>query len=81
MKKFILALLLVSPMVFAGESIVTPSNNGSKYVESDRFVVTDMKNPLDRVITDTKSGCQFLITYGNGISQIMIGCFEEYKKK
>lgn len=81
MKKFILALLLVSPMVFAVE-FVRPSDGGSEYVESDRFVTTDMKNPLDKIVTDTKTGCQFaIILADSGVSQIMLGCFEEYKRK
>lgn len=81
MKKVFLALLAFSSVVSAKDFPVNPSGDGSKYVDEDRFMSTSMANPMDKVITDTKTGCQFLITYGNGVSQIMVGCFEEYKKK
>lgn len=85
MNKLILGLILglYSFSVIAGsDEVVKPSAWGtSKYVAEGRFIVTSLANPLDKVITDTKSGCQYLLTYGNGISQIPLGCFEEYKKK
>lgn len=82
MKKLILSTLLVlsSFSALAGDSLLRPSDK-SAYVNVDRFVKTPMTNPADFVITDTKTGCQYLLSYGNGIAQTPLGCFDEYKKK
>ncbi|AEV89727.1 hypothetical protein OBP_290 [Pseudomonas phage OBP] len=81
MKKILIALLAFSSVAMSAEHPVNITDGESKYVETDRFIVTDLPEPLYKVITDTRTGCQFLLTYRNGISQIPLGCFEEYKKK
>lgn len=81
MKKLLIGLLAaVSLNAAAGDNLMKPSNK-SDYVTEGRFVKTPMSNPADFVITDTKTGCQYLLSYGSGIAQTLLGCFEEYKKK
>lgn len=55
----------------------------SDYVTQDRFVSTAMRGALDYVITDTKTGCQYVVVDAGGYSKpaTPLGCFEEYKKK
>lgn len=83
MKKLLtIGLMLFSVNVLAGVDEVQPSYGETEYVTRDRFVSVDMKNPLDKVITDTKTGCQFIIIYnGHGVATIPLGCFNEFKKK
>lgn len=81
MKKLLLTVLLISSFsVLAGDNLMRPSDR-SEYVTESRFVKTPMTNPADFVITDTKTGCQYLLSYGSGVAQTPLGCFEEYKKK
>lgn len=85
MNKLILASLLAlsfSATAGSDEKVTTSSWGESNYVTGDRFIKTAMANPMDYVITDTKTGCQYsVITWGSGVSQEPLGCFEEYKKK
>lgn len=55
----------------------------SDYVTQERFVSTAMRGALDYIITDTKTGCQYIVIDGGGYSKpaTSLGCFEEYKKK
>lgn len=83
MKKLLLTVLLISSFsVLAGDNLVQPSDR-SVYVTQDRFVSTGMRGSLEYVITDTKTGCQYLVVDGGGYSKpaTPLGCFEEYKKK
>lgn len=83
MKKLLLTVLLISSFsVLAGDNLVQPSDR-SEYVTQDRFVTTSMRGALEYIITDTKTGCQYLVVDGGGYSKpaTPLGCFEEYKKK
>lgn len=79
MKKLLIGLLFVSFGVLADTVPKTNGFNDSKVVEDGRFVQTGMTGALDYIITDTKTGCQFVVVYNGGI--INLGCFGEYKKK
>lgn len=78
-KALLIALCLVAPVVMADTVPKTNGFDDSKVVDKGRFVQTGMTGALDYIITDTKTGCQFVVVYNGGI--INLGCFEEYKKK
>lgn len=81
MKYILIALALFSTASFADQ---TPEpNNPSPYVEPNRFITTPMRgSAIDYIVTDTKTGCQYLISYmGNGETSQRLGCFQEYVKK
>ncbi len=80
MKKLLIGLLLVSfgSMAAIGDETVRPKRE-SDLVSSDRFVSTWMANPLDYIITDTKTGCQYMLN-ASFKSVVLLGCFDEYKK-
>lgn len=83
MKKLLLTVLLISSFsVLAGDNLVQPSDR-SLYVTQDRFVTTSMRGALEYIITDTKTGCQYIVMDAGGYSKpaTPLGCFEEYKKK
>lgn len=83
MKKLLLTVLLISSFsVLAGDNLVQPSDR-SLYVTQDRFVTTSMRGTLEYIITDTKTGCQYIVMDAGGYSKpaTPLGCFEEYKKK
>ena len=80
MKKLLLTALLISSFSALADGILKPSDP-SQYVDKDRFVKTPMANPADFIITDTKTGCQYMLAYGGGVAITPLGCFEEYKRK
>lgn len=80
LKKILLTTLVLCSFSATADGLMRPSNT-SEYVTEGRFVKTPMTNPADFVITDTKTGCQYLLSYGSGVAQTPLGCFEEYKKK
>lgn len=49
--------------------------------ERDRFEVVGMSGFIDAIVTDRKTGCQYLVFTGNGYAVEPLGCFDEYKKK
>lgn len=75
MKKIFLALLLVSGFVQAEEKIY-PEQDGP--VEKGRFVQQDVSGYPKAIITDLKSGCQFMVFTGGSFSATPIGCFPEF---
>lgn len=78
MKYLMTLLVFFSCFAFAGDM---KPNETSPYVDRDRFKTTKMPNPIDYIITDTKSGCQYMVIYtGAGMASTPIGCFPEYKK-
>lgn len=84
MRKIIIgaALLLLSGCndVQAGADISQPLTT-SDAVERDRFEVVDMSGFIDKIITDRKSGCQYMVVGGNGWSIEPLGCYNQYKTK
>lgn len=85
MKKLLLTALLISSFSAIAskyDETVEPKMP-SDYVTQDRFVSTAMRGALDTIITDTKTGCQYIVVDGGGYSKpaAPLGCFEEYKKK
>lgn len=73
MKKILLSLLLVSGICFAEENI-NPKSDGP--FEKGRLVYQMTTGVLDFVVTDLKTGCQFM--YKNGYnSGVSLGCFPE----
>lgn len=83
MKKLLIGLLFVSSSVIAGQgdSKVKPKEE-STYVTSERFVTPAMTGKLETIVTDTKTGCQYMILEGGGYSRpsVHLGCFEEYRR-
>lgn len=75
MKYFISFLFMFSINSFAA-SYSQPKEE-TNFVDINRFEVVIMSGYIDRLITDKKTGCQYLIIQ-NEIAQL--GCFEEYKK-
>lgn len=77
MKKLLaVACLLLAGNVSAG--VIDPAAT-NQYVKHGRFVTTTMTRGTMYVITDTKSGCQYLVDEFNKTTQ-PLGCFNEYKK-
>lgn len=74
MKKILLALLLVSGVVQA-ETKIYPEEDGP--VEKGRFVQQDISGYPRAIITDLKSGCQFMVFTGGSYSATPLGCFPE----
>lgn len=77
MKKVLIALLAVASFSAVGATTERAKDN-AEYVDSDRFVVSHMTGRIDAIITDTKTGCQYLEI--NLRTSEPLGCFEEYKK-
>lgn len=75
-----LLLLMGCDQAQAGAEISQPLTT-SEAVQRDRFEVVRMSNLIDNIITDRKTGCQYLVIGGNGYEVEALGCFEEYKKK
>lgn len=84
MKKIIIgvALLLMAGCddVQAGAEISQPLTT-SEPVQRDRFEIVKMSGFIDRVITDRKTGCQFIAVGAQDWQMMPLGCFDEYKKK
>lgn len=83
MKKICIAaaLLLLSGCddAQAGADISQPLTT-SDAVARDRFESVRMSGLIDHIITDRKTGCQYLVITGSGFEVQPIGCFDEYKK-
>lgn len=75
MNKFILVLLFVSGLVNA-ETAIDPKEDGP--FEKGRLVYqTTSSRPVDYVITDLKTGCQYMQRSGPTPS-VLLGCSPEY---
>lgn len=80
MKKLLIGLLLVSASASAGyRDLVVNPKGPSDYVDTDRFISTYMPDPLDYIITDTKTGCQYFMG-ASYRTVVLLGCFDEYKR-
>ncbi|UQT02680.1 hypothetical protein YUBABA_01520 [Serratia phage vB_SmaM-Yubaba] len=77
MKKVLIALLAVVSFG-VGAATTERAKSNSEYVDPDRFVVSVMTGRMDSIITDTKTGCQYLEI--NLRTAQLLGCFDEYKK-
>lgn len=77
MKKILLALLLVTGLAQAEEKIY-PEQDGP--VEKGRFVQQNVSGYPKAIITDLKSGCQFMVftVRWRSYSATPIGCFPEF---
>lgn len=85
MKKLLLTTLVLcsfSALASEYDKTVGPKMP-SDYVTQDRFVSTDMRGNLEYIITDTKTGCQYLVVDSGAQARpaTALGCFEEYKRK
>ena len=83
MKKILItvALLLAGcDSANAGPEYSQPVGS-SPTVEINRFEIVQTTGFIDRIITDHKTGCQYMVVGGNGWSIEPIGCFDEYKTK
>lgn len=84
MKKIIIgaALLLLAGCdeAKAGAEISQPLTT-SDAVQRDRFEVVRMSGLIDNIITDRKTGCQYMVINGSGFEVEALGCFDGYKKK
>lgn len=74
------ALLLLSGCdgAQAGADFSQPYD-ATEAVARDRFEVVSMSGFIDKIITDGKTGCQYMVV-GNTGNPTLLGCFEEYKK-
>lgn len=77
MKKVLIALLAVVSFG-VGAATTERAKSNSEYVDPDRFVVSLMTGAIDYIITDTRTGCQYLSISGRGAT--LLGCWDEYKK-
>lgn len=84
MKKIIigaaLLLLVGCDGAQAGAEISQPLTT-SDAVQRDRFEVVRMSGLIDNIITDRKTGCQYMVINGSGFEVEALGCFDGYKKK
>lgn len=81
MKAAILVILLTIAVVLSipdSDAASNPSWSDSKYVENDRFDTTKMTGTVDNIVTDTKTGCQYMVIFQT--STTLLGCWDEYKK-
>lgn len=74
MKKVLLALLLVSGAALA-ETPIDPTETGP--VERGRFVSQDVSGYPRAIITDLKTGCQFMMFSGTAYTATPLGCFPD----
>lgn len=83
MKKILIgvALLLLSGCdgAQAGADFSQPFD-ATDAVARDRFEIVSMSGFIDKIITDRKTGCQYMVVGGNDWNLEPLGCFEEYKK-
>lgn len=80
-KSLLVCLATLISFSSLGANNVQPNQGSDDYVKNDRFKATYMKDPLDYIITDTKTGCQYFIMMGGGgTTSQFLGCFDEYKK-
>ena len=84
MKKIIIgaALLLLAGCdgAQAGAEISQPLTT-SDPVQRDRFEIVNMSGFIDKIVTDRKTGCQYMVVSGGNWNIEPLGCFDEYKKK
>lgn len=80
MKVGILVILLIVGVSFAftTDASSDPSWSEDQYVEKGRFETVKMTGVIDSVVTDTKTGCQYMVIFQSSIAAL--GCFDEYKK-
>lgn len=80
MKSFILALVFAVVSFNVSAEISNPKHDKLGLVESDRFDVVEMTNGIDYVITDTLTGCQFIVMKLSYASESQpVGCYSEKK--
>lgn len=77
MKKMLIGVALMLAACTAQAISYSQPLDESPYVERDRFETVRMSGFVDQIITDKKSGCQYMWVSGH---MVMLGCFEEYKK-
>lgn len=82
MKKMIIgvALLLLAGCDGATAGGMSQPLDTTQNVERDRFEIVDMSGFIDKIITDRKTGCQYMVVGGNDWNLEPLGCFNEYKK-
>ncbi len=84
MKKIIIgaALLLLAGCdeAKAGAQISQPLTT-SDAIQRDRFETVNMSGFIDKIVTDRKTGCQYMVVSGGNWNIEPLGCFDEYKKK
>lgn len=78
-KLIALSMLLIAGCTEAKD--ISQPKDTTKYVEQDRFITISTTGFIDKIITDTKTGCQYMALGGEGWSITPLGCFEEYKTK
>ena len=75
MKKIILGLLLLSGVSHAQRAI-DPKESGP--FEEGRLIYQPTTSaPIDYIITDLKTGCQFMKSNSEHSSSTLLGCFPE----
>lgn len=75
MKKIVLGLLLVSGFSHAQQAI-DPKESGP--FEKGRLIYQATTSiPVDYVITDLKTGCQYMKTTEGAGTPVLLGCFPE----
>lgn len=80
MKKILIATAIVLMVgCDAAQADYSQPLENTKYVQQDRFVTVKTSGFVDRVITDRKTGCQWLAVGGNDWNLEPLGCFQEYK--
>lgn len=78
MKKLILMLILVfAADVVHGETAVNPKEDGP--FEKDRLVTQKVNGDTENyILTDLKTGCQYVGNDGYGHRLTLLGCSPEY---
>lgn len=74
----LVAFVLTFFMVKCADAASNPSWDENKYVEIGRFETTKMSGTIDSIVTDTKTGCQYMVIFQSSIT--ILGCWDEYKK-
>ena len=78
MRNIVIGLALMLAACTAQAVSYSQPRDESRYVERDRFESVGMSGFVDYIITDKKSGCQYMWVGGH---MVMLGCFEEYRNK
>lgn len=77
MKKLLIGLLAAVSLNAVAATAERAKTN-PEFIESGRIYVSNMTGLVDYIITDTKTGCQYLSISGRAATPL--GCFDEYKK-
>lgn len=81
MKKILIGIALILAAGSTQAALESNAKDKSPYVEDGRLESSRMSGIVDWVITDKKTGCQYMVISGGSNQIQLLGCFDEYKTK